>query len=65
MLYEITIAFMSVAISFIIYFSFFKYLPTKRHTNESDDEIALEERHDLNDKELLFVSVVRQSLFQE
>lgn len=59
MFYELTIAFLSVAISFVIYFSFIKHFHIERHTQESDDEIVNDPRYDLNGKELLFVSVVR------
>lgn len=59
MLYEVTIAFSSVAISFVLYFSFFKLFHTERHADESDGEPAFDERIDLNGKELLYVSVVR------
>lgn len=61
MIYELAIAFFSVSISFIIYFSFFKFFQNNRRSNaSSDDEIVFDERHDLDGKELLFVSVVRQ-----
>lgn len=59
MFYELTIAFLSIAISFVIYFSFIKHFQIERHTQESDGEIAFDPRYDLNGKELLFVSVVR------
>lgn len=59
MFYEMSIVFSSVAISFVLYFSFFKYFQNTRQTHESDDEITFDERHDLDGKELLLVSVVR------
>lgn len=65
MFYELSIAFSSVAIAFVLYFSFFKYFQTNRQVHESDDEVTFDERHDLDGKELLLVSAVRtiQSLF--
>lgn len=59
MFYELSIVFSSVAISFVLYFSFFKYFQNNRQTHELDDEITFDERHDLDGKELLLVSVVR------
>lgn len=57
MLYELSIAFSAVAISFVLYFSFLKLFQNDRR-NE-DDEITFDERRDLDGKELLYVSVVR------
>lgn len=59
MIYELSIAFTSVAISFVIYFGFFKFFQNHRQTNDvSDDEVVFDERADLDGKELLLVSVV-------
>lgn len=63
MLYEIAIGLISVAVSFVLYFSFFKYFQFDRQSNESNDEIIFDKRTDLIDKELLYVSVVRDSGF--
>lgn len=62
MFYELTIAISSVIISFIVYLSFFKKFQNDRNRNETesdDDEIILDERVDLESKELLLVNVVR------
>lgn len=56
MLYELTIAIVSVAFSFLVYFSFHNFFHNIFYRN---NEIKLDERHDLNGKELIFVSVVR------
>lgn len=53
MFYELTIAFSSVIISFILYFGFSKWF------ERNVDEIEYDERRDLNGKELLLVNVVR------
>lgn len=58
MLYELTIAIVSVAFSFLLYFSFRKFFQTIFY---QCDEIKFDERHDLIGKELIFVSVVRMA----
>lgn len=62
MFYELTIAISSVIISFIVYLSFLKKFQNDQNRNETesdDDEIILDERVDLESKELLLVNVVR------
>lgn len=60
MFYELTIAIVSVAFSFLLYFSFHDFLQTIFYRS---DKIKIDERNDLNGKELLYVSVVRRSEF--
>lgn len=65
MFYELSIAFLSIAISFVLYFSFFKYFQNPRRADDditdddiTDDDIAFDPRDDLDGKELVLVSVV-------
>lgn len=60
MFYELTIAIVSVAFSFLLYFSFYQFFQTIFYRS---DEIKFDERHDLNGKELLYVSLVRMAPF--
>lgn len=63
MIYELTIAFTSIVISFVIYFGFFKFFQNHRHPNDgSDDEVVFDERADLDGKELVLVNVVRHKM---
>lgn len=60
MFYELAIGFSSVIISFIVYLGFLKIFEKNRNKTESDDdEIILDERVDLESKELLLVNLVR------
>lgn len=59
MFYEISIAFLSVFASFVIYFLFMRYVQNDHQINETEDEVVFDQRHDLDGKELLLVSVVR------
>lgn len=63
MYYELTIVLTSISISFLIYFSLIKYFNLDRRIHELEDEIVFDPRHDLNGKELIFVSVVRNVFF--
>lgn len=56
MFYELTIGVVSVAFSFLTYFSFQDFF---RRTFYRNNGIKYDERHDLNGKELLYVSLVR------
>lgn len=60
MLYELTIAIVSVAISFLSYFSFHDFF---RRIFYRNNEIKYDKRHDLDGKELLYVTVVRITIF--
>lgn len=62
MFYELAISFASVAVSFLLYFSFFKYFQNERQT--SDDEVVPDERPDLEGKELILVNVVSYFAFK-
>lgn len=59
MFYELMIAIVSSAFSFLLYFSFHNFFRTIFYRR---DKIRFDERHDLIDKELLFVSVVRMAI---
>lgn len=61
MFYELSIAFSSVIVSFACYFLFTKYFGNNVQNGEFDDdgEVKFDERHDLDGKELLLVTVVR------
>lgn len=60
MLYELSIAFSSVIVSFVLYFIFLNFSESKNRNDEIDDnDVIFDERHDLDGKELLLVSVVR------
>ncbi|XP_031620487.1 prostatic acid phosphatase-like isoform X2 [Contarinia nasturtii] len=56
MLYEFTIAILSITIPFALYFTFLKYFQNNLLTH--DNEIIFDKRHDLDGKELLLVSVL-------
>lgn len=63
MLYELCIACCSVASAFLLYFKFNWLFASKDQQNDNDnydDDVAFDERHDLDGKELLFVSLVRE-----
>lgn len=59
MLYELSIAFSSVIVSFVLYFLFLNYFESNNRNDEIDNDVIFDERHDLDGKELLLVSVVR------
>lgn len=59
MLYELIIAIVSVAFSFLLYFSFQNFFHTIFYRS---DKIQFVERRDLIGKELLYVSVVRMAI---
>lgn len=59
MLYELSIAFSSVIVSFVLYFLFLNYFECNNRNDEIDNDVIFDERHDLDGKELLLVSVVR------
>lgn len=67
MWYELCIACSSITISFLIYFNWnWWFGGERRHYNNTDedatdvDNIVFDERSDLDGKELVFVSLVRQ-----
>lgn len=59
MLYELSIAFSSVIVSFVLYFLFLNFFESNNRNDEIDNDVIFDERHDLDGKELLLVSVVR------
>lgn len=63
MFYELSIALSSVIVSFACYFLFKKYFANNDQNGEFDDEVKFDERHDLDGKELLLVTVVRAIVF--
>lgn len=60
MFYELTIGIVSVAFSFLTFFSFHDFFHRIFYRN---NRIKYDERHDLNGKELLYVSVVRMDSY--
>lgn len=58
MLYELTIAFSSIIVSFALYFAFFN-LFHRRDEMGDNEPVQVDERRDLDGKELLLVTVVR------